>query len=54
LAGLLALHQNYWMWADTRLVFGLPVNLLFHLVLCLVMPALMGVILRPRRSAGGE
>jgi membrane protein implicated in regulation of membrane protease activity len=33
--GLLALHLNYWMWGEARIVLGLPANLLYHVVLSL-------------------
>ncbi len=54
LAGLLALHQNYWMWDDTRVLLGLPVNLLFHAALCLLMPVLMYRVLRTGGPARGQ
>ena len=43
---LLALHLNYWMWADSSLVAGLPVNLLYHVVLCLGVPVVMLFVVR--------
>ena len=43
---LLLLHQNYWMWGSDGIVLGLPVNLLYHLGLCLLMPLVMLLILR--------
>ncbi len=43
---LLLLHQNYWMWGADRIVLGLPVNLLYHLGLCLLMPLVMLLVLR--------
>lgn len=54
MAGLLALHQNYWMWDDTRVLLGLPVNLLFHTALCLLMPLLMYRVLRTGGPARGQ
>ena len=45
--GLIVLHLNYWMWDDARLVFGLPVNLLYHIVLCVSLGFIMrGVVKR--------
>ena len=43
---LLVLHQNYWMWRDTSLVAGLPVNLLYHVALCLIVPVVMLVVVK--------
>jgi len=43
---LLVLHQNYWMWADTSLIAGIPVNLAYHLLLCLLTPVLMYFVVR--------
>lgn len=43
---LLALHLNYWMWDETRLVLGLPANLFYHLMLSLVVSVVMFVVVR--------
>ena len=43
---LLILHQNYWMWEDGTLVGGLPVNLLYHLTLCLLVPVVMWIVVK--------
>lgn len=43
---LLILHQNYWMWSDSSLVAGLPVNLAYHLLLCPLVTVLMVVVVR--------
>ena len=43
---LLLLHLNYWMWDETRLVLGLPVNLFYHLMLSLVVSVVMFVLVR--------
>lgn len=43
---LLILHQNYWMWDDASLIAGLPVNLAYHVLLCLLMPVLMLCVIR--------
>ena len=37
----LALHLNYWMWDDSRLVLGFPINLLYHIALSLSVSAAM-------------
>jgi hypothetical protein len=42
--GFVALHLNYWMWDDTRLILGLPANLLYHVVLSLILTAVLLVV----------
>ncbi|HUV13353.1 MAG TPA: DUF3311 domain-containing protein [Acidobacteriota bacterium] len=32
---LYILHNDWWFWDDPQLVLGLPVGLLYHLLLCL-------------------
>ena len=44
--GLVVLHLNYWMWDSTRVVLGLPVNLLYHVVLSFSISLIMLVIVR--------
>jgi membrane protein implicated in regulation of membrane protease activity len=44
--GLVALHLNYWMWDEARLVLGLPANLLYHVVLSLVLSFVFVVLVR--------
>jgi hypothetical protein len=39
-----ALHLNYWMWEDGRIVLGLPANLLYHVVLSLVLSLVLFVL----------
>ncbi len=43
---LIAVHLNYWMWDDVRLVFGLPVNLLYHVVYSLALYPILRVVVR--------
>jgi len=31
---LYVLHSDWWNWNDARLVLGLPVGLLYHLIFC--------------------
>ena len=38
---LVLLHQGSWLWNDTRLVLGFPVNLLYHVALSLLISAIM-------------
>ena len=40
------LFQNFWMWADDRLIGGLPVNLAYHLALCIAAAAGMAAVVR--------
>ena len=48
LYGLLALayllHNDLWLWNDGRIVLGLPVGLLYHVVFCVAVAALMGLL----------
>ena len=41
-----ALHLNYWLWDADGLVLGLPVNLLYHVLLTLVLSGVMLVLVR--------
>lgn len=34
LLALALLFENFWMWTDDRLILGVPVNLAYHLGLC--------------------
>ncbi len=38
--------ENFWMWTDNRLLFGLPVNLAYHLGLCVAASAILWVVVR--------
>jgi hypothetical protein len=61
---LFLLHNDLWLWNDTRIVAGLPVGLLYHVVYCLVTSAVLwllvtrgwpyGVSDGPRGSSGGS
>jgi membrane protein implicated in regulation of membrane protease activity len=44
--GFLFLHLNYWMWDDARIVWGLPANLLYHVILSLVLSVVLSVLVR--------
>ncbi len=39
------LHNDFWLWRDARLVWGLPIGLVYHLAYCLAAAALMGLLL---------
>lgn len=46
-AGVIVVYLNYWMWDDARIVLGLPVNLLYHVVLSVALaPIMVGVVRR--------
>jgi uncharacterized oligopeptide transporter (OPT) family protein len=46
LAVLYLLHNDLWLWNDGRIVAGLPVGLLYHLVYCLAAAALLAAVVR--------
>lgn len=46
LALLLAAFQNFWMWPDSRLLAGLPVNLVYHVGLCVAAALLLALVFR--------
>ncbi len=41
---LAAAFENFWMWGDTRLILGLPVNLAYHAALCLATSAALAAV----------
>ena len=43
---LVVSYLNYWMWDDARIVFGMPANLLYHIVLSLCLAPIMLVVVR--------
>ncbi len=43
---LAAAFENFWMWGDGRLVLGLPVNLAYHLGLCVVASLALAAVVR--------
>lgn len=46
LAAFFLLHQDFWLWDDARLVFGLPVGLTYHLVYCVAASLVMALLVR--------
>jgi hypothetical protein len=42
----IVVHLNYWLWGSDRIVMGLPINLLYHLVLTLLLAVAMVVLVR--------
>ncbi len=43
---LLILFFNFWMWDNNALILGLPINLLYHIVMCVLTSLSMLVIVR--------
>ena len=43
---LLILFFNFWMWDTDTLIMGLPINLLYHIGLCVLTSLFMLVIVR--------
>ncbi len=43
---LLILFFNFWMWDNNALILGLPINLLYHIVMCILTSLSMLVIVR--------
>ena len=43
---LYLLHNDLWFWEDSRLLLGLPVGLVYHILYCGVSAVLMWLIVR--------
>lgn len=43
---LAAAFENWWMWPDSGLFLGLPVNLAYHLGLCAAASVVLAAIVR--------
>jgi len=43
---VVVVYLNYWMWDDARIVFGLPANLLYHIILSVCLAPIMLVVVR--------
>ena len=41
---LLVLHHDFWNWNKTTLYLGIPVGLMFHLLLCVAASALFTLL----------
>ncbi len=53
LLALVLAFENFWMWPDSDLIAGVPVNLGYHLLLCCVAALLLAGVVRrgwPRNS----
>ena len=43
---LFVLHNDVWLWNNARLILGLPVGLLYHIVFCIAASILMYALVR--------
>ncbi len=43
---LFVLHNDWWLWGDTRQVAGLPIGLAFHLAYTFATAAVMALLVR--------
>ena len=43
---LYLLHNDLWLWDDPRLVLGLPIGLLYHLLYCGAVVVVMALLVR--------
>lgn len=41
---LFLLHNDFWLWEDASLIFGLPAGLAYHALYCLVAAGLMALL----------
>ena len=44
LVALYVLHNDLWLWNDARVVAGLPVGLVYHLLFCFVVVGVMSLL----------
>lgn len=42
----LILHNDFWWWDDPRFLLGLPIGLTYHLLYCLALSLLFGLLVR--------
>ena len=38
--------ENFWLWGSDRLLFGIPVNLAYHVGLCVLGAGLLAAVVR--------
>ena len=43
---LYLLHNDLWLWRDSRLLLGLPVGLTYHVLYCAATAVLMALVVR--------
>jgi len=51
------LHNDLWLWYDSRRVLGLPAGLTYHVLFCLAVALIFGLLVRfawPRRLDAGD
>jgi hypothetical protein len=46
LAALYLLHNDLWLWEESRLVLGLPAGLTYHVAYCLTAAAALAALVR--------
>ncbi len=46
LVALFLLHNDFWLWHDSRFVLGLPIDLVYHIAYTVVVSMLMFLIIR--------
>jgi hypothetical protein len=44
LAALYLLHNDIWLWNDSRLWLGLPAGLVYHIGFCVAVSAVLGLM----------
>ena len=44
LAALYLLHNDLWLWNDSRLWLGLPAGLVYHIGFCIAVSAVLGLM----------
>jgi Protein of unknown function (DUF3311) len=54
LIGLLVLHNDFWLWNDSRRILGLPLGLIYHVLYCVAASVLMALLVRFAWPAGLE
>jgi len=43
---LYLLHNDVWWWNDSKLLFGLPIGMSWHVLLCLAAALVMALLVR--------
>ena len=46
LAVLFILHNDFWFWGTSKIVLGLPIGLLYHILFCFAASVLMFSIVK--------
>ena len=62
LVALFLLHQDAWLWHDSRVVLGLPMGLAYHVTFCVAASVVLALAVRwswprevpPDDDGGGE